>query len=96
MNKKWETYNPQWIVDIAEEQIPDKTEIITALSKCVKAKSESKAYIYFVNGDNPNEPNSEWQFQENITLEDKKNGTIILDVLKGNKIGGVEFLKYLK
>ena len=95
MNKKWEAYNPQWIVDIAKEQIPDKTEIITALSKCLKAKSESKAYIYFANGDNPNGPNSEWQFQENITLEDKKNGTIVIDVLKGNKIGGVEFLKYL-
>ena len=68
MNIKWETYNPQWIVDITKEQIPDKTEI-------------SRAYIYFVNGDNPNEPNSEWQFEENITLEDKKNGTIILVLL---------------
>lgn len=96
MNKKWETYNPQWIVDIAKEQIPDKPEIILALSKCIKAKIESRAYIYFVNGDNSNEPNSEWQFEENIMLEDKKNGTIILDVLKGKKIGGVEFLKYLK
>ena len=36
------------------------------------------------------------EFEENITLEDKKNGTIILDVLKGNKIGGIKFLKFLK
>ncbi len=96
MYKKWETYNPQWIVDIAKKQIPDKPEIILALSKCIKAKIESRAYIYFVNRDNSNKPNSEWQFEENIILEDKKNGTIILDVLKGNKIGGIEFLKHLK
>ena len=96
MNIKWETYNPQWLIDIANEQIPDRPEIIGALSKCIKAKIVSRAYIYFVNGENPNEPNSEWLFEENIMLEDKKNGTIILDVLKGSKIGGVEFLKYLK
>ena len=96
MSKNWKTYNPQWLIDIANEQIPDKPEIILALSNCVKAKTESKAYIYFVNGDNPNEPDSEWQFKENIVLEDKTHGTIILDVLKGNQIGGVEFLKYLE
>ena len=78
MNNKWETYNPEWLVDIAREQIPDRSEIIIALSECVKAKLESKAYVYFVNGDNPNEPNSEWQFEENIMLEDRKNGTINL------------------
>jgi hypothetical protein len=96
MNEKWETYNPQWLVDLANEQIPDKPEIILALSNCVKAKRESKAYIYFLSGENPNQLNSEWQFEENIMLEDKKIGTIILDVLKGNKIGGIELLKYLK
>ncbi len=96
MNEKWETYNPEWLVDLAKDQIPDKPEIISALSNCVKAKRESRAYIYFVNADNPNQPNSEWQFEENIMLVDKKIGTIVLDVLKGNKIGGIELLKYLK
>jgi hypothetical protein len=83
-------------VKIAIEQISDRPEIIKALSECTNGLKESRAYIYFVNGDNPNQPNSEWQFEENITLEDKINGTIILDILKGNRIGGMEFLKYLK
>ncbi len=95
MNKKWEPYNSQWLVDIAQKHIPDEPEIIAALSKCVKARVESKAYIYFVDPDNANQSNSEWQFEKNIVLEDKKHGTIVLDVLKGNKIGGVEFLKFL-
>jgi len=94
--KKWETYNPKWLVDLAKEQIPDRPEIISALSNCVKAKRQSRAYIYFVSGDNPNQPNAEWQFEENILLVDKKVGTIILDVLQGNKIGGLELLKYTK
>ena len=96
MKEKWEAYNPQWLVDLAKEQIQDKPEIILALSNCIKARRKSKAYIYFVSGDNPNQPNSEWQFEENIMLEDKKIGTIVLDVLKGNKIGAIELLKYLK
>lgn len=95
MNKKWKIYNPDWIVEIAEEQISERLEIIEGLKNCTKAKRESRAYIYFVNGKNPNQENSEWQFKENIILEDKKEGTIILDILKGDIIGGVEFLKYL-
>jgi len=59
MNEKWEAYNPQWLIDIASKQIPDKPEVIDALSKCIKAKVESKAYTYFVNGDNPNQLHSE-------------------------------------
>ncbi len=62
MKGKWETYNPQWLVNLANEQIPDKPEIILALSNCIKAKHESKAYIYFVCGDDPNQHNSKWQF----------------------------------
>lgn len=96
MKEKWVTYKPEWIIEIAKKQIPDKPEIIKALALCTKVKVESRAYIYFVNMENPNEPNSEWQFEENIMLEDKKNGTIVLDILKGNKIGGIEFLKFLK
>ncbi|MEM9547848.1 MAG: hypothetical protein AAGA77_17830 [Bacteroidota bacterium] len=92
MNEKWQVYDPQWLIDLAKEQIPDKPEIILALSKCIKANVESRTFIYFVNGDLPNQPNAEWQFDQCIQLEDKEKGTIILDVLKGNRIGGIEFL----
>ena len=96
MNKKWKTYNPQWLVEIAKRHIPDKTEIIQALEKCIQARAKSNAYTYFVDNKNPNQPDSEWQIEENIILEDEEHGTIVLDVLKGNRIGGVEFLKHLK
>lgn len=96
MNKIWEPYNPQWLVELAKEQIAERPNIIEALSKCVLAKTDNPAYTYFENEDKPNQSNSIWQFEENIILLDKKHGEIILDVLDGNQIGGVEFLKYVK
>jgi len=75
----------------------DSDEDITRTqSVSKKGFRESRAYIYFVNADNAGQPNSEWQFEENIILEDRKEGTIILDVLTDNRIGGIEFLKYVK
>ena len=96
MKRGWVSYDQNWLIELAKRQIPDKPEIITALKDCKKGFRESRAYIYFVNADNAGQPNSEWQFEENIILEDRKEGTIILDVLTDNRIGGIEFLKYVK
>jgi hypothetical protein len=35
---------------------------------------------------------SQWQFEENIILEDPERGDLVLDILKGQRVGGVEFL----
>jgi hypothetical protein len=43
-----------------------------------------------VNPDNPNKAGSEWQFETNILLEHPSEGTLVLDVLKGQRIGGFE------
>ena len=95
MKIKRETYDPSWLIKIAKEQIPEETEIIESMNKCTSGFWESRAYIYFVDRQNANEEGSEWQFDRNIMLTDKKKGEIILDILIGNKIGGIEFLKYL-
>jgi hypothetical protein len=39
---------------------------------------------------------SEWQFDHNVILTDETEGTLVLDILKGNRVGGIEFLKRLK
>lgn len=92
---RWENYNPDWLVEAAQEQIPEEKVIIHNLKKCIMCFKESKAYHYFILPKNPNEPNSDWQFDENILLRDTKHGDIVLDILKGKVIGGIEFLKYL-
>ena len=86
---KWKTYDPSWIVELAKSQCSDKDWLQAALSKCTSYLEESNAYYYFVPCENPNEKNSEWQFDTNIMLECPLNGTIILDILKGQRVGGI-------
>jgi len=88
-------YDPSWLVEAAMEVKDEYPWLVDELSKCVKARKESKYYTYFVDPKNPNKPGSEWQFRDNIILEDTKYGDVVLDVLKDNRIGGVEFLTRL-
>lgn len=92
---KNEIFNPQWIIDMVKEQEPDRLDVIDALEKCVKGKWESRAYIHFVSPKNANQEGSDWQFDENIVLEHDTEGTVVIDLLKSGKIGGIEFVKYI-
>jgi hypothetical protein len=77
-------------VELAKEQLPEEPWLPDAISNCRRAWRRSAAYTYFVNPENPNKPGSEWQFETNILLEHPSEGTLVLDVLKGQRIGGVE------
>jgi hypothetical protein len=88
-------FNPQWIIDLVKEKEPDRTDVISALSKCTSGKWESVGYIHFVNPENANEPGADWQFHESIVVEHYTEGTIVIDVLRSGKIGGLEFVKYI-
>ena len=88
---KWHTYDPNWLIELAKSQCSDKHWLHAALSKCTRYLKESNAYYYFIPCNNPNKQNSEWQFDSNIMLECPKNGTVILDILKGQRVGGIEF-----
>ncbi len=92
MNMKWEKYDPTWLVDHAKEQHPDKPWLAKALSKCARCSIESKAYIHFVDPKNANSPGAEWQFEKNIFLNSPREGELVLDILEGYRVGGVEFL----
>lgn len=95
MKIKWKTYNPEWLVEIAKKQIPKEHKVIENLKHCIKCFKKSKTYYYFVYSENPNKPNSDWQFDQNIILSSKENGKIVLAILKDKKIGGIEFLNRL-
>ena len=88
---RWKKYDPQWLIELVKQQIPERSEIVAALEKCTRCFEESEAYIYFVDSANANEPGSQWQFQKNIVLESPE-GEIVLDLLKDGRIGGVEFV----
>ena len=88
---KWRPYDPSWLVDLAQQQLPDDDCLHAALQKCTEA-SGTIPYIYFVHPRRANRPGSEWQFEDNIILEDPEKGELVLDVLKDGRVGGVEFL----
>jgi hypothetical protein len=88
----WTAYDPSWLVQVAREQQPP---LVPALLNCTRARAESEAYVHFVAPEAPNLPGSEWQFAHNIVLHHPEHGTVVLDVLKDGRIGGVEFVDRL-
>ncbi len=92
MKMKWEKYDPEWLAKLAEEQHPKMPWLPDALRQCRKYLIRSEAYYYFVSGKNANKPGAEWQFDYNILLYDPVEGGLVLDILKGRRVGGVEFL----
>ena len=84
------------LLNLLKSEIPNQKELISFVEKIKVENWKSRAYVYFINPQNPNQPNSDWQFEENLILESKKYGTLILDILTDNRIGGVEFYNNLK
>jgi len=69
---------------------------VESLKKLVITEFPRQAYTYFVSGERPNQSGSEWQFKENLVLEHKGDGTIVMDILKDGRIGGIEMVKYIR
>jgi hypothetical protein len=91
----WKPYDPAWLVALARQQQPNLPWLGDALAACTRASLESTGYLRFVDPRNPNQSGSEWQFDENIILRDPNRGDLVLDILKGHRVGGVEFLANL-
>jgi hypothetical protein len=91
----WKPYDPAWLVELAKEQLPEEAWLPAALAACTMARQESAAYIHFVKPADPDEPGSEWQVQTDLLLKHPTEGELVLDILEGNRIGGVEFLAKL-
>lgn len=92
---QWKPYDPRWLVELAGNACPEDPWLAEALAKCTRAAVASRAYTYFVDPANPNAPDSEWQFMESIILEHPTEGDLSLDILRGGRVGGVEFLKHV-
>lgn len=92
----WEPYDPTWLVELARQQRPEERWLPEALAKCTRCLRESRAYFYFVDPARPNEAGAEWQFDTNITLESPAKGSLVLDILKGFRVGGVEFVDKIR
>ena len=91
----WKPYDPTWLIELAKEQLPEEAWLPAALAACTMATQESPAYVNFVKSADPEEPSSEWQVQTDLHLKHPTEGELVLDILEGNRVGGVEFLEKL-
>lgn len=77
------------------EQEPDRTDLIEHLEKSPRRKWIRQPYISLVSAEEPNKPGSEWQIADSLVLEHEKEGTIVLNILKDGRIGGIEFVSQI-
>jgi hypothetical protein len=86
-----EGFDPRMLVDAARKQAPSYLWLPDALANCPKGNWRSRAYVHYVSSKNANQPGAEWQHDKCVTLTHDTLGTVIIDVLKGDRIGGIEF-----
>ena len=92
---EWKPYDPAWLVELAKAQVPEEPWLPAALAACTMARQDSEAYIHFVHPADSEEPDSEWEAQTDIVLKHPTEGELVLDILEGNRVGGLEFLSKL-
>ncbi len=87
-----EGFEPMMLIEAVREQAREFSWLPDALMKCGRGEWESRAYVAYVSQSNPNQPGSDWQFETNVLLFHDKFGMVVLDILKGNRLGGIEFV----
>ncbi len=92
---EWKPYDPTWLVEWVRAHRPDLPWLADALARCTRAASGGRAYLYFVDPADANQPGAEWQLEQSLTLERTPRGTLVLDILEGRRVGGIEFLARL-
>ncbi len=93
--KRWKVYDPRWLAEDCQYAFSEYPWLEDALKPCCKARKRSAFYTYFEKHSRPNEPSSNWQIQESIHIEGTREGDIILDIIKENRVGGIEFISRL-
>jgi hypothetical protein len=85
-------YDPTWLVDLARASRPGEPWLAEALARCTRVVEESRAYLRFAG---PDDDGPDARFEKNLVLHHAREGELVLDVLAGGRIGGIEFLKRL-
>lgn len=87
-----EGFDPTTLIEAVRAQAPEFPWLPEVLSKCGVGLWESRAYVRYVDRRNANQSGAEWQFKTNVVLSHETLGTVVLDVLKDNRLGGIEFV----
>ncbi|MDF1548355.1 MAG: hypothetical protein P1P88_11075 [Bacteroidales bacterium] len=87
--------NIELIAALIKELVPERTDIVV-VQKLKSKKWIRQAYIPLKKLYDSDERDSNWQFEENILLEHETEGTIVLDVYKNGRIGGIELVNQIQ
>lgn len=87
--------NIQEVIDLIKTNMPKKSSIQKVLENVKNGQWESKTYYKFIDSTHANKPGAEWQFKENMIVEHPTLGTIVLDILTEDRLGGIEFVKFI-
>lgn len=86
------SFDPRMLMGDAQAQVPEFPWLPAALSCCGPGKWESGAYVHYVSPADPGQPGSQWHFETNVVIDNSVLGMVVIDILKGNRIGGIEFV----
>jgi hypothetical protein len=87
-----EGFYPTMLLEAVKAQAPEFPWLPEALEDCGPGEWESRAYVGYISRRQPNRPGSEWQFQTNVVLSHESLGMVVLDILEGDRLGGIEFV----
>lgn len=93
--KRWQPHDPAWLLADCQPAFAAHPWLKDALKACTLAQSRSPYYTHFEPHRYPNQPSSNWRFQETIIIQGTREGEIALDIIQQNRVAGVGFLSRL-
>jgi RNA polymerase II subunit A small phosphatase-like protein len=85
-------FEPRMLIEDALAQAPEFAWLPAALAHCGPGEWKSRAYVHYVSSVDPNQPGSDWQFKNSVVIDHRIFGEVVIDILQGDRIGGVEFI----
>ena len=87
-----EGFDPCSLIEAAKAQAPECTWLPEALKSAGPGVWKNRAYVNYISSKNANQPGADWQHEKCIMLDHKTLGSVVIDVLTGNRLGGIEFI----
>lgn len=84
-------FDIQIIIDLIEEQEPERLGLIEQLQKSERQRWVRQPYVSL----NSSFDGSNLKIEESIALEHETEGTIVLDIFQDGRIKGIEFVNQI-
>ena len=88
-NEERSSFDPSGLPELARAKFPKLPWLPEALQACTTQWRRNKLYTYFLE---PITRRSVWDFAGTLFMDCPVRGGLAIDILKGNRVGGIEFL----